>query len=160
MAIKNYLFFNFFCLLLLKATFTSFFKDKKSQNTRNKSFSYYFCLIIEWSGAWAGSVPRTNGPQTGSGRPKNIRIVPIPANTAARLYTEYHGREFTSLPASPLYTLSQGRDGGICEQRHGRRQVDVTFSRLDYFNNSAVNPPWVGMDSTSLSPVSWHSDNG
>ncbi len=36
-------------------------------------FSYYFCLINEGSGA--GSVPRTTG--SGSGRPKNIRILRI-----------------------------------------------------------------------------------
>jgi hypothetical protein len=42
----------FFCLLLFKATFTSFFKDKKSkesQNIRTQGFSYYFCMMIEGS---------------------------------------------------------------------------------------------------------------
>jgi hypothetical protein len=42
----------FFCLLLFEGTFTSFFKDKKSQksqNSRNQGFSYYFCLLIEGS---------------------------------------------------------------------------------------------------------------
>jgi hypothetical protein len=60
-----------FAYFIFKLTFTSFFKDKvikKSQNSRNQGFSYYFCLVIEG----AGSVPRTNG--SGSGRPKNIRI--------------------------------------------------------------------------------------
>ncbi len=63
----------FFCLLLFEATFTSFFKDKKSQNSMNQGFSYYFCLMIEGS----GSVPLTNGSGFGSGRPKNIRILRI-----------------------------------------------------------------------------------
>ncbi len=63
--------FTFFCLLLFEAIFTSFFKDKKkswkkSQNSRNQGFSYYFCLMIEGSGS--GSIPHTNG--SGSGRPK------------------------------------------------------------------------------------------
>ncbi len=43
--------FKFLCLLLFEGTFTSFFKDKKvikkSQNSRNQGFSYYFCLMIE-----------------------------------------------------------------------------------------------------------------
>ncbi len=50
-------------------TFTSFFKD----NSRNHGFSYYFCWMIERSGA--GSVLVTNGSGSGSGRPKNIRIL-------------------------------------------------------------------------------------
>ncbi len=45
-------------------TFTSFFKDKKvikkSQNIRNKGFSYYFCLMMEGSGAGSGSVILSN----------------------------------------------------------------------------------------------------
>jgi hypothetical protein len=48
---------NLFSLLLSEATFASFFKDKKLQRShktvinRNFGFSYYFCLIIEGSGA-------------------------------------------------------------------------------------------------------------
>jgi hypothetical protein len=34
---------------------------KKSQNSRNQSFSYYFCLMIEGSGSVSGSVYLTNG---------------------------------------------------------------------------------------------------
>jgi len=36
---------------------------KKSQNSRNQSFSYYFCLMIEGSGSGSvsGSVYLTNG---------------------------------------------------------------------------------------------------
>jgi hypothetical protein len=45
----------FFCLLIFKGTLTSFFKDKKSKrskkNSRNQTFSYYFCLIYT-SGLW------------------------------------------------------------------------------------------------------------
>ncbi len=36
---------------------------KKSQNSRNQGFSYYFCLLIEGS----GSVPLTNGSRSRSG---------------------------------------------------------------------------------------------
>jgi hypothetical protein len=50
-----------FLLITFEDAFTSFFKDKKvqkkSQNSRNQGFSYYFCLMIE-----------------GSGRPKNMWI--------------------------------------------------------------------------------------
>ncbi len=43
---------------------------KNLKNRRNEGFSYYFCLIIEGSGA--GSVARTN--RFGAGMPKVIRI--------------------------------------------------------------------------------------
>ncbi len=43
---------------------------KKSQNSRNQCFSYYFCLLIEGY----GSVSLTNESAFGSGRPKNICI--------------------------------------------------------------------------------------
>jgi hypothetical protein len=60
-AVKNNFFPKFFFVAYFEATFTSFFKDKKSlkksQNSRNVGFSYFFCLMIEES----GSVPRTNG---------------------------------------------------------------------------------------------------
>ncbi len=38
----------FFCLILFEGTgkLTSFFKEKKSQNSRNQIFSYYFCMMI------------------------------------------------------------------------------------------------------------------
>jgi hypothetical protein len=58
---------SFFCYFHFEGTFTSVFKDKvikKSQNSRNHGFSYYFCLMIEG----AGSKPLTNG--SGSRRPK------------------------------------------------------------------------------------------
>jgi hypothetical protein len=41
--------------------------QKKSQNSRNKGFSYYFCLMTKGS----GSIPLTSG--SGSGRPKTCR---------------------------------------------------------------------------------------
>ncbi len=45
---------------------------KKSPNSRNQDFFYYFCLMIE--GSEAGSVPRTSGSGSEAGRPKNTRI--------------------------------------------------------------------------------------
>jgi hypothetical protein len=45
------IFSKLFCLLLFEDTFTSFFKDKKSLNSRNQGFSYYFCLMKEGSGS-------------------------------------------------------------------------------------------------------------
>jgi hypothetical protein len=51
---KKLIFFKkFSCMLLFEGTFTSFCKDKKSkksQNSRNKGFPYYICLMIEGSG--------------------------------------------------------------------------------------------------------------
>ncbi len=57
--------------LLFEGTFTSFCKDKKSkrsQNSMDQCFSYYFCLMIEGSGS--RSLPLTNG----TGWPKNMWI--------------------------------------------------------------------------------------
>jgi hypothetical protein len=51
-----------FCLVFFEVTYTSFFTDKKSQNSRNQGFSYWYCLMM------GGSVSLTNG--SGSGRPK------------------------------------------------------------------------------------------
>ncbi len=73
MPAKNKFLTQFFLLLLFEGTFTSFFKDKKSkksQNSWNQGFPYYFCMMIEGSGS--GSIPLTSG--SGSGRPKNMWI--------------------------------------------------------------------------------------
>ncbi len=63
--------------LLTAEIFKSFFPKikcpkKKSQNSRNQGFSYFFCLMIEGS----GSIPLTDGSgsRSGSRRPKNMRI--------------------------------------------------------------------------------------
>ncbi len=37
----------FFCLLFFEVTFTSFFKDKKSQNSRNQGFFYIFAWRLK-----------------------------------------------------------------------------------------------------------------
>ncbi len=65
----------FIYLVLFEGTFTftfTFFKDKKSKRSHKtvgiKVFLTNFCLMIEGSGSWAGSVPLTNG--SGSRRPK------------------------------------------------------------------------------------------
>ncbi len=50
--------------------FSKIKSQKGSQNSRNQGFSYYFCMMIEGSGA--GSIPLTGG--SGSGRPKNMWI--------------------------------------------------------------------------------------
>jgi hypothetical protein len=69
-----------FCRLLFEGTtFTSFYKGKKSQNSRNQGFSYYFCIMIEGSGSGAsesgsGTIPLTNGYGSGYRRPKNTWI--------------------------------------------------------------------------------------
>ncbi len=65
---------------------------KKSQNSRNQGFSYYFCLMTEGfrpragDGSGSGSIPLTNGSGSGSRRPKNtwIRIRIRIRNTAWR----------------------------------------------------------------------------
>jgi hypothetical protein len=49
----------------LKVHLLYIIKDKKSKDSRNQGFSYYFCLMI-------GSIPLTRGSE--SRRPKNLRI--------------------------------------------------------------------------------------
>jgi len=48
--------------------FSKIKSHKEVTKSRNKVFSYYFCLMIEGS----GSVPRTNGSGSGSRKPKTI----------------------------------------------------------------------------------------
>ncbi len=51
--------------------FSKLKNQKKSENSRNQGFAYYFCLMIEGS----GSIPLlTKGSRSGSRRPKNMRI--------------------------------------------------------------------------------------
>ncbi len=64
---RNEFFLKFLCLLLFtfQGTFTAVFKDKKSKRCRkivkNKSFSYFFCLLVE--GSWSGSGTRSGSKQ-------------------------------------------------------------------------------------------------
>jgi hypothetical protein len=44
--------------------------QKKSQNSRNQGFSYFFCLVIEESGS--GPIHLPNG--SGSGRPREVDL--------------------------------------------------------------------------------------
>jgi hypothetical protein len=62
----------YYFLKTLLYYFSKIKSQKKSQNSRNQGFSYYFCMIREGSGS--GSIPLTNGSGAGSRRPKNIRI--------------------------------------------------------------------------------------
>jgi hypothetical protein len=56
--------------------FSKIKSQKESQNSRNQSFSNYFCMMIEGSrsGSGSGSIPLTNGSGSGSRRPKNTWI--------------------------------------------------------------------------------------
>jgi hypothetical protein len=70
---KKLIFKKVFCILLFKGTFISFLKTKSKKevkNSRNKGFSYYFCLLIEG----CGSKPLTNRSGSGSRRSKNMWI--------------------------------------------------------------------------------------
>ncbi len=46
---------------------------KKSQNSINQGFSYFFCLVKEGSGSESGSIPLTNGSGLDPGGPKIYR---------------------------------------------------------------------------------------
>ncbi len=71
---------------------------KKLQKSGNQRFSYYFCVMMEGSGA--GSVLVTNGSGCGSGSPKNIRIwIPNTGtwNTCWTRYSPSYKRKFLLL---------------------------------------------------------------
>jgi hypothetical protein len=71
--------------LLYRTLFQVHFMD-----SRNQGFPYYFCLMIEGSrpgsgaGSGYGSIPLTNGSESGSRRPKNTWIRIRIGNTAAK----------------------------------------------------------------------------
>jgi hypothetical protein len=44
-------FFRVFCLLIFEGILTSVFINKKSKNSKNQGFSYFFCLLMEGSGS-------------------------------------------------------------------------------------------------------------
>jgi hypothetical protein len=73
---KKLIFFqSFSAFYFLKVYLHHFSKincQKKSQNSRNQGFAYFFCFMIE--GIGSGSVPLTNGSGFGSRRPKSICI--------------------------------------------------------------------------------------
>ncbi len=76
---KNSFFILFFLLITFWRyqhlhLFTKIKSQKESQSSRNQGFSYYFCIMIEGSRSWSGSIPLINGSGSGSRRPKNIRI--------------------------------------------------------------------------------------
>ncbi len=67
------IFFRFSAYYYLKVHLHNFSKiksQKKSRNSRNQYFSYYFCLMIEGPGSKSGSVLLTNW--SGCRRPKNM----------------------------------------------------------------------------------------
>jgi hypothetical protein len=47
----------------------------KLQKSRNQGFSYYFCFMMQGSGAGSELVTNGYGSGYGSGRPKNIQIL-------------------------------------------------------------------------------------
>jgi hypothetical protein len=67
-------FFKVFCLLLFEVNLHNFHKSKRSHKIEEiKVFLTFFCLLMERSGS--GSRPVQNNDESGSGRPKNIRIL-------------------------------------------------------------------------------------
>jgi len=92
--------------------FISFFKDKKSKrshNSRNQGFSYYFCLMIKGSGS--GSRPLTDISGSGSTRPKNMCIrwlrirIWIQINKTIRLKIRYSKITFQHPHPDPSVTI-------------------------------------------------------
>jgi hypothetical protein len=83
---KNKSFFSkFFCLSLFEGTFTSFFKDKKSQkkvtNSRNQVSASYLCLMIVGFGADPYLVlmnPEPGGPNRTDPDPQHCSVEKVP----------------------------------------------------------------------------------
>ncbi len=74
---RKLIFFKVFCLLLFECTVTSFFKNNKSQNSRNQGFSYYFCLLIEGSGSGPDPYLWQMDPDPDPGGPKYVDPEPV-----------------------------------------------------------------------------------
>ncbi len=70
--IFNTIFSAYYFLKVHLHNFSKIKSQKESQNRRNQVFSFYFCMMIEWSGS--GSIPLTSGSGSGSWRPKNMWI--------------------------------------------------------------------------------------
>jgi hypothetical protein len=64
--------FAYYYLKLHLHHFSKIKSQKKSQNSRNLDFFYYFCMIIE--GSESGSIPMTSLSGSGSRMPKNTWI--------------------------------------------------------------------------------------
>jgi hypothetical protein len=101
-------FFAYYFLEVHLHHFSKIKSNKKSQNSRNQGFSYYFCLMKEGS----GSVPLTNG--AGSGRPKIIRIPDRIHNTSVKFY-------FANFIAS----------GSVMPMRIRERQINTVWIHAD-----------------------------
>ncbi len=72
---RKLIFISFLLITFWRNFFIIFQKiksPKKSQNSKNQGFSYYFCLLIE--GSESKFIPLTNGSRSGSGRPQNMWI--------------------------------------------------------------------------------------
>ncbi len=78
--IFNTIFSAYYFLKVYLHHFSKIKSQKESQNSKNQGFSYYFCMIIEGSGAGSGSIHLING--SGSRRPKNMWIRIRIRNTA------------------------------------------------------------------------------
>jgi hypothetical protein len=72
--IFNTIFSAYYLLKLNLHHFSKIKSQKESQNRRNQGFSYYFCMMIEGSGAGSGSIPLAGRSGSGSERPKNMWI--------------------------------------------------------------------------------------
>jgi hypothetical protein len=83
---------------------------KKSQNSRNRGFSYYFCLIIEWSGSAYISQSVPFWPlDPGSGKGKNKDPDPDLGWTTRIIFRELRNHFFG---IKYLNSLMQIRDPG------------------------------------------------
>ncbi len=114
----------FFCLLLFEGTLHHF--------TKIKSFSYYFCLMIEGS----GSVPLTNG--SGSRRPKNIRI--RIRNTAFRFNILMRHPEWSIPIILPVENNAAASCYVVVSVRFGNAvPISLACVKTDIFANPAQN---------------------
>ncbi len=93
-----------------------------------KSWSYYFCLMMERSGAGSGTVLVTNGSGCGSGRPKNIRIrIPNTAGTSCQANRE---QRFWVKPGFKSQNLRENRSVRYAQTATHRKTEDINRDKL------------------------------
>ncbi len=96
-----------FCLFLFETTFTSFFNVKvikKSQNSRNQGFSYYFCLMIEGPGSGSVWIRIKETQKHTDPDPQHRWVVPVPTIIKSGLW--------------PLATMWKDRDTNYQQKRY------------------------------------------
>jgi hypothetical protein len=140
--IFNTIFSAYYFLKLHLHHFSQIKCQKGSQNSRNKGFSYYFCMMTEGSGS--GSIPLTSG--SGSGRPKNmwirwIRIRIRLSNTAWRCISKLRKTDTRYEGWGTMGRRGRKRERGYYFHPINSQELTYRQLRLGYHNLLHFPPP-------------------